>query len=274
MRIFISVDIEGVAGVATTDACVAGRHGYDDACRWMTAEVCAAIEGARSAGGTEFIVADSHARADNLILDQLPDDIEVIRSWPRPLAMMQGVESGCERAFCVGYHTGAHETRGILAHTFRGLQISEVEVNGSPVSELTFNALLAAEHGVPVTLVTGDKATCDHAEAELGKIVTAAVKTDHGRLSAQTLTPRAACRLISEQATEAVRMPLPEPASFKAPLAVKIVFKHHWTAELISYLPFVERLGPYQVAFEADKPSTASKIITVITSYSPLPPPV
>lgn len=55
----------------------------------MTDEVNAVIEAARAAGATEFLVSDSHGNGQNLLIEQLPDDVPTVRSWPRELGMMQ-----------------------------------------------------------------------------------------------------------------------------------------------------------------------------------------
>ncbi|MEM9840035.1 MAG: M55 family metallopeptidase [Pseudomonadota bacterium] len=272
MRIFISADIEGIAGVATTSATVPGGHGYTDACRWMTQEVIAAVEGAKAAGATSFVIADGHGGADNLLLDALPDDVEVVRSWPRPLAMMQGIDSSFDAAFFIGYHTGGHHTDGVLAHTFRGLQIASVQVNGKPASELTVNAMIAHEFGVPVALVTGDHATCQHADEELNGVVRVAVKTECGRYSAQTLMPAEAQKRIKAAAQEAVSRLPEKPRAGAVACSVHVTFKHHWNAELLSFLPFAERTGPYSIAFEVKSASEAAGVFKFITSYQPLPP--
>ncbi|MEM6649452.1 MAG: M55 family metallopeptidase [Pseudomonadota bacterium] len=275
MRIFISIDIEGVAGVTGTSHTVPGGHGYTQACQWMTAEVAAAVEGARAAGATDFIIADGHGGADNLDLDALPSDVEIVRSWPRPMAMMQGVDENCDIAFCLGYHTGGHEVDGVLSHTFRGMQISYVKINDQMASELTVNAAIAGHYGVPVLLVSGDKATCHHAETLLGThIATAQVKKEYSRLSARTLTPSAACRLIQQKAEQAIKNRSDDDFRLSGPLHIQMGLKHHWTAELLSYLPFITRISAYEIEFEAKDIIEATSIFHFITSYTPLPPSV
>ncbi|MEM1381764.1 MAG: M55 family metallopeptidase [Pseudomonadota bacterium] len=274
MRVFISVDIEGIAGVASTAQTVPGGHGYEDARRWMTDEVNAAVAGAREAGATAFLVADGHGNALNLLYDRLPTDVQVVASWPRPLSMMQGVDEGWDHAFMIGYHTGGHHQAGVLAHTFRGMQIASVTINGAPASELTFNAMVAAEYGVGVSLVTGDDPTCAHAAEIIPGVTTAAVKVDCGREAARTLLPQAACALITASAKEALQKSPPTPFSFEAPLSIEITFKHHWNAELLSYLPFITRKSAYGIAFSTQSASEAAAIFKFITSYQPLPPTV
>ena len=120
MRIFISADIEGIAGVVSREHQFPEGIEWQSARLWMTDSVAAAAEAAFEAGAIEVVVADSHGQGHNLLLDRLRPEIQVVRSHPRPLSMMQGVEAGrYEGCFFIGYHAGATNSGGILAHTFR-----------------------------------------------------------------------------------------------------------------------------------------------------------
>jgi D-amino peptidase len=273
MKLLISADIEGIAGVTDPIDTVPGRAGYPQACAWMTREVAAACRGALRAGAAGIIVADSHGNAKNLLLDELPEEVEIVRSWPRPLSMMQGIEEGCTHVMMLGYHTGATSASGVLAHSFSGLQIASVTVNGAEMSELQVNAAVAAHYGAVITLVTGDEATCDHARTVLGDgVPIVAVKRDHGRLSATTMTPAAACKAIEAAAFASLTEGNSVPAvRVEGPLAVTMRFKHHWTAELLSYLPFVERAGAYEVRFACADIVELVKMLKFVTMYKPLP---
>ncbi|MGJ3231090.1 MAG: M55 family metallopeptidase [Oceanicaulis sp.] len=271
MRLFISADIEGVAGVADTCQTTPGAHGYDRAAAWMTGEVRAACEGAFRGGASHILVADSHGSAVNIDPDGLPDGVELISSWPRPLSMMQGVETGFDAVFLLGYHAGAHLKDGVLAHTFRGMQISQVRLNGEPADEMRVNAAAAGAYGAPVLLVTGDDVICAEARRLLGEDVsTVAVKTALGRLSARSLSPAKARAAISE-AAEAAMSRTRTPYRIEGPIEVEIDFKHHWTAELLSYLPMFERLSAYTVRFTAADAPAAIAVFKFITTYRPLP---
>lgn len=273
MKLLISADIEGVAGVTDPIDTVPGKSGYPKACEWMTREVAAACRGAMRAGFEEIVIADGHANAKNLVLDDLPESVEVVRSWPRPLSMMQGIEEGCSHTIMLGYHTGATSAHGVLAHSFSGLQIASVTVNGTEMSELQVNAAVAAHFGAEIALVTGDEATCEHARQTLGAAVpTVAVKRDHGRLSATTITPAAACKAIEAAAYDALSQGMAVGVKkLELPLSVTVRFKHQWTAELLAYLPFVERLDAYEIGFESADIVELVKFLKFVTMYKPLP---
>ncbi|MEM9288058.1 MAG: M55 family metallopeptidase [Pseudomonadota bacterium] len=269
MRIYISADIEGVAGVVTPMQTVTDGKEWARACRWMTGEVCAAIEGATAAGAAEFVISDSHGSGQNLILDDLPDAVAVVRSWPRPLGMMQGVEYGrFDAAFLIGYHTGAHHPSGVLAHTMSGLQIHSVRLNGQLCSETMLSAAIGGHFGVPVALATGDDAYGAHVAELLPGAHYAEVKTAHGRFSARTKTPAEACNIIRQAAQDALERPLPAPFAVATPVTLEVTFQKHIPAELLAYLPIFERTDAHTVKATAPDIVAVSKMVKFITMVS------
>lgn len=206
MRIYISVDIEGVAGVVHPDQTRRGAHGYDEARAWMTAEANAAALGAFEAGATEVLINDSHGDMRNLILERLDPRVQVLSGNLKQFSMAQGVESGrFELAMFVGYHAGMGTQNAILDHTYRSSAVSSVRVNGRELNEAGLNALVAGQAGTPVGLVTGDEVTCRQCEAVLGDVDTVVVKWAHGRMAATSLHPQMACERIREGAARVVR---------------------------------------------------------------------
>jgi D-amino peptidase len=156
MRVYVSADLEGVAGVVSPQQTRVEGFEFALARRWMTHEVVAACEAARAAGAVEVIVSDSHGTGQNLLLDELPAYVRVARNWPRPLGMMQGIEVGAYAgAILLGHHAGAHHDRGVLAHTLHSRMIQSLALNGRPASEIVLAAATAGHYGVPVVLVTG-----------------------------------------------------------------------------------------------------------------------
>lgn len=154
-RVFISVDMEGVAGVATLDQIVRGGHGYARAQEMMTQEANAAIRGAFAGGADEVVVNDSHGTMDNLLHDRLDPRARLVFGAPRASCMVQGITREDTVAVFVGYHAaaGAH---GVLAHTFSS-GFTQLRVNGQPMSEAEVNGLFAGSLGVPVGVLTGDE---------------------------------------------------------------------------------------------------------------------
>src|SRR5687768_15222956 len=117
MKIYISADMEGVVGVVTNEQLGPQGFEYTRFREFMTQEVNAAIEGALAAGATEIVISDSHGNGQNLLIEKLPRNVLIVRAWPRPLMMMQGIDETFAGVIFVGYHTGTHDPKGVRAHT-------------------------------------------------------------------------------------------------------------------------------------------------------------
>ncbi|MBS0363527.1 MAG: M55 family metallopeptidase [Proteobacteria bacterium] len=270
LRIFISVDMEGVTGVVMPNQLTPTGNEYERYRLIMTNEVNAAITGARKAGATEFVIADGHGNFQNLLLDSLPKDAKVVRGEPRPLIMMDGVQDGTfDGAMFIGYHASSVSLAGVRAHSFSSAAISELKVNGVPVSEGYWNAAVAGDFNVPVILATGD----DVAVAELKPVAKSAelvaVKKALGFHAAETLTPAAANELIEAASERAVRnLPADKPFRIKGPVTVDLTFHFYQPAELLTWLPSVQRTGARSVRFTSGNMVDATRFLAFISSYN------
>ncbi|MEM9255163.1 MAG: M55 family metallopeptidase [Pseudomonadota bacterium] len=269
MHIYISADIEGVAGVVSPAQTVASGFEYERARQWMTSEVVAACEGAMAGGATSVTVSDSHGNGQNLLIDQFPETVRIVRNWPRPLGMMEGVEQpDTAGAFLVGYHTGAHHADGVLAHTISGRLIAGLRINGEASTETEFSAAMAAHFGVPVLLATGDDRFVSHAKECLTPgAVTVSTKRATGRYSADSSTPAASCAAIRHAAEEAVlRLPLEPEKPLAGPIDLEIQFQRHLPAELLAFLPGFERRGATALAITVQDIPAASRVLAFISA--------
>lgn len=272
MRLYICADIEGVAGVVDIDQLQPSGSGHAEARGLMTREVLAAIEGARAAGAGEIVVSDSHGNGRNLLIDQMPEDVALVQGWPRPLVMMQGIERGrFDGMFFIGHHAGAASVGGVLAHTLSGRLIAEVSVNGESWSETDLNAAIAGHFGVPVLLATGDSAYTAHVNSRLPETATVNTKEAFGASSARSLCGGASCARIRAAAEQAVRkraamQPPPAPGG---PLDVVLTLKRRQAAELLGYLPSVERVSAHAVRFGSDDVLTLNAMLYFMTAYDP-----
>jgi len=268
-RLFISVDMEGIAGVVTGEQLGPGGFEYERFRRFMTEEVLAVIRGARAAGVTEFLVADAHGNGQNLLIDLLPADVQVIRSWPRPLGMMEGIDSTFDAAVFVGYHAGTTNPAGVRAHTFSSARLTDVRLNGRSVPEGGVNAAIAGHFGVPVILVTGDDAAVAEVRSVVGDIEGAIVKWAVSFHSARTLTPQAATALIEERTRSAVtRAGGMRPYVLQGPVTLEVRFKHYQPAQLLALLPGVERPDAHAIRYVGPDIIAISRFLTVINNYS------
>lgn len=270
LKVYISVDMEGVAGVVTGDQLGPQGFEYERFREFMTNETLAAIEGARAGGATEFVVSDSHGNGESLLIERFPKDVTIVRAWPRPLAMMQGIDESFGAVLFIGYHASTVNPAGVRAHTFSSATLADVRVNGSSVTEAAFNAAIAGHFGVPVALISGDDAIAREATAALGPIETAVVKWTNGFHSARTMTPEASCNLIREKARAAVeRARSLRPYRVTEPLDLDIRFKNYRPAEVLSYLPVVSRTDAHAIRFRAKDMLEASRFMEFVTNYEP-----
>jgi D-amino peptidase len=266
-RLFISADMEGVTGVVTGDQLGPGNFEYERFRRFMTEEVLSVITAARAAGVREILVADSHGNGENLLLELLPPDVQVVRSWPRPLGMMQGIDSTFDAAIFVGYHAGTTNPRGVRAHTFSSARLTDVRLNGRSVPEGGVNAAIAGYFGVPVILVTGDDAAVEEVRAVAGPMEGAVVKWNYGFHSARTLTPEAGRALIGERTAAALRAARPRPFVLRGPVTLDVTFKHYQPSQVLALLPMVERPDAHTIRYVGPDILAVSRFLQFINTY-------
>jgi D-amino peptidase len=270
MKIFISADMEGVAGVVTGEQLGPTGFEYQRFREFMTQEVAAACEAAFAAGATEIVVADAHGNGQNLLIEKLPKQVTVVRAWPRPLMMMQGVDESFAGAIFLGYHTGTTNTAGVRAHTISSARLTDIQLNGRSMPEAGINAAIAGHFNVPVIMVSGDDAAVAETQALVGDVEGAVVKWASGFHSARTLTPSVAQALIRDKVTRAVkRLRDFKPYKLQTPVRLDIRFKNYRPAEVLSYLPIVERTDAHAVRFQGRDMIEVSKFIEFVVYYEP-----
>ena len=270
MKIYISADMEGVAGVVTGEQLGPQGFEYSRFREFMTQEVNAAIEAALEAGATEIVVSDSHGNGQNLLIEKLPKNVTLVRAFPRPLMMMQGIDETFAGAIFLGYHTGTTNARGVRAHTMSSARLADVRLQGASVSEAGINAAIAGHFNVPVIMVSGDDAAVEETAALLGDVEGATVKWSYGFHSAKTLMPEAAQQLIREKVRKAVgRIKDFKPYKLKPPVRLDVRFKSYRPAEVLSYLSIVERTDAHSIKFTGKDMIEVSKFLEFILTYEP-----
>lgn len=270
MKIYISADMEGVVGVVTNEQL--GPQGFEYARfrEFMTNEVNAAIEAAFEAGATEIVVSDSHGNGQNLLIEKLPQNILLVRSWPRPLMMMQGIDETFAGAIFIGYHTATTNSQGVRAHTISSARLADVRLKGVSVSEAGLNAAIAGHFNVPVIMVSGDEAVVKETQALLGDVEGAIVKWASGFHSAKTLMPQASYQLIREKVKRAIgRIKDFKPHKLAAPIQLDVRFKNYRPSEVLSYLSIVERTDAHSIRFTGKDMMEVSKFLEFIMTYEP-----
>ena len=270
LKVYISVDMEGVAGVVTTDQLGPGGFEYERFRHFMTNETLAAVKAAKESGTTEIVVSDSHGNGESLLIDEFPKDMRIVRSWPRHGGMMAGLDSSFDAALFIGYHASTTNTRGVRAHTFSSAHLTRVSLNGNAVAEGEFNAAFAGALGVPVIFASGDDAAMEELKSRLGNIETAETKKNLSFHSAETLTPKASCERIGAGVKAALaRLHDFKPYAIKTPVTLEISFKNYMPAQMLSYLRSVQRVDSHTIRFVGRDMAEVSDFVDVVDGYSP-----
>jgi D-amino peptidase len=253
MKIFISSDMEGTAGVVDWSQCMPGEREYEHYRRLLQAEVNAAIDGAQLAGATSFLVNDSHSSMQNLLPDLLHGRAAYLSGRHKPLYMMQGLDASFDACFFVSYHGSMGAEPSVLSHTYNPLAIAEVVLNGTVVGESGINALVARAHQVPIVLVTGDATTAKEAARICPDVEAVVVKESVSRFAASSLHPDAACELIGDAAKRALQR-RHKPPVIDLPATLEVRFRNADLAAMATWLRGVERTGTSTVSMIDDDP--------------------
>ena len=270
LKVYISVDMEGIAGVVTADQLTPTGFEYEKAREFMTGEALAAVAGAREAGATQIVVSDSHGNGQNLLIDKFPPDVTIIRSWPRPLMMMEGIDSTFDAAVFIGYHASTTSAAGVRAHTISSAHLAAVELNGVAMPESGINAAIAGYFGVPIVAISGDNVAVGEAQSLIGNMEGAVVKRAISFHAAATMTPEAAQQLVRQKVKAGIqRRASLKPYVVRAPVRLDITFKNYTPAEMLSFLPSVQRTASHAIRFEGKDILQVSRFLEFINTYNP-----
>lgn len=269
LKLYISCDMEGVVATMTGDHLGPGGFEYQAARRWQTQEVLAAIEAARESGVTEILISDSHGNGENLLVDMLPEDVMLVRSWPRPLSMMEGIDSTFDAAILLGYHASTLNRDGVRAHTISSGRLAGVWLNERPMPEAGISAAVAGFYGVPVIMISGDDAAVAEAQDVIGDIEGAVLKWNISFHAAKTIMPPAAYRLIGEKVRSALRrLDEFQPLVLSGPITVDVRFKNYRPSQVLAYLPIVERTDSHSIRYVGTDMVEVSRFLEFLTSYN------
>ena len=204
MKVWMSLDMEGVAGVVDWDQCRPGSASYALGCALLQDEVNAAIEGAIAGGATQVVLNDSHSRMANLDPRRIAGEAHYISGGHKPMYMMQGLDASFDAVFLVGYHGSISGKPSTLSHTYNPEVFTRAQVGGIDVGESGINALVAEHHRVPIAFVTGDVVTWEETEPFAPGAAHVVTKESITRGSAHSLHPTESCRLIRAGAEDAM----------------------------------------------------------------------
>jgi D-amino peptidase len=267
LKVFISVDMEGVSGVVTSDQTSAGGADYNRFRRLMTEETNAAIDGARDAGATEIVVNDSHGSMRNLLIEELHAPAQLISNNIKPLGMMQGIAESFDAVIFVGYHAKAGSPVGVLAHTGSGA-IADLRINGRSVGEGGMNIYAAGALGVPVVLVTGDQEAIAQARELVPNIEGVQVKEAISTTAARSLRPEEARGRIQIGVRSALqRLSEFKPVKLSAPYTFEVKFSQTVLADVAEQIPTVKRVDPHTVRYQTDDYLQGYRLLRVLYRY-------
>jgi D-amino peptidase len=271
MRVLISVDMEGAAGVVDGEDVQPGQGAYEHNRGLLTAEANAAVGGVYAHDpGAQVLVTEAHGPFRNLVPEQLDRRAELLRGKPKPDGMLAGLADGVDAALFIGYHGKAGTERSVLAHTIHGGVVADVRCDGRSLGELGLNATLAAHRGVPAVLVSGDDSVAAEAAEVAPRMHTVVVKRALGARAAALLHPEEACERI-EQAVpraladrEAIAGAM-ESLRFDGPVLLEVeVLKPHMTERAL-LVPGVERADGCTLRYRAPDFPTAYQVTQLIT---------
>jgi D-amino peptidase len=254
MRVYISVDMEGVAGVVHVDQTRRGTGtDFGLARELMTQEANAAALGAFDGGAREVLINDSHGDMRNLLLEKLDPRAQILSGSLKRFSMVEGIHDGrWDVAMFVGYHASAGTPGAILDHTYRSAVVRSISVNGRAMNEASLNALVAGAAGTPVGLVAGDEAACRQCKELLGEVETVPVKWAVGRYAARSLHPQEARKRIREAAVKVVQQPSRfKPFSMPAPYVLEVGVHNAGMADAAAIMPGVERVDGTTLRYKA-----------------------
>ena len=250
MKIFISADIEGVAGVVSKLQALAGERDFESGRRLMTLEVNAAVDGAYRGGASEVVVCDAHADMQNLLPEELDARARLVRGAIRESLQMEGIDGSFAGVFVTGAHAAAGTQRGVLDHTWVSSSVFDISLEGTVLNETVLNAYVAGYHGVPVLLVSGDDVTIEQSEPFLSGVMGVRVKRGISRYAAESLHPTVARERIREAAQEAVRGASGvRPLQVPDPLTMDITFLRTDMADAAALVPGVLRTAARSIRY-------------------------
>jgi D-amino peptidase len=259
MRVYLSVDMEGIAGVNHPGPTGSGHARYPAAVDLMVGETNAAIEGALTAGATDILVNDSHGGMHNLLPERI-DPVARLLQGQKAWSMVEGAgpDGGFDVALFVGYHARAGHARGTIAHSY-SLAPVETRLNGRPTGEYGLNAMILGAWGVPVGLVAGDDALAEEVADWLPWAERVVVKTAVGGNAAASFHPSVAAELIrsgAERAVSAAAAGRLELLRVGPPVVIEVDYGRGVEADYAAIVPGAERFGDRGVRYASDDPAT------------------
>lgn len=276
MKIFISVDMEGMAGITAPfqekEEIPSFRRALHNQIQWIIDGI---RQSARDAQVEEITIADSHGSGTNLSYDELSamdPRISLVSGSPRKHYMMSCLDSTYDVVFLAGYHAGPGEPFANMDHSFSGKAVAQLKLNGRYMNESTANAALAGEYGVPVGLVIGDSGLAHQlTEQKMLPWVTFVTTKESLSRYAAKFVPQ---KQLRQNTIDAVKMVLESDLKsiplyqLETPICLAIDFKSTAMAEMVAQLPYTTRVNGTEVSIECKDMTEAECAISAITGLA------
>jgi D-amino peptidase len=267
MKAFISVDMEGMPYIVIPGHLNLKGSLYAEARKIATKVTLTVAEELNKNSFDRVVVADSHGPMVNLFVDDLPEYVEIVRGYPRPLSMIAGIE-GCDAALFLGYHAKFGTAKSTFDHTYSGRSFRRLEINGVEVSEFLLNAYAAGDLNVPIILVAGEAQLLeDDVKRYTPWAEIVALKHSLSRVSAISASMTKIEKELQEATKNAVtkfKQKSVKPLITKKPVKVQATFSTTHFADAAELLSFVKRIDGLTVTYEAKNVSEAYKTFELL----------
>ena len=256
MKVYVCTDLEGVAGIVSTDEqCVATGKYYEQAKRWLTAEINAAVEGMFEEGVTDALILDGHGPGA-ISYEDLHPKATLLHGRPTsPREWRNAVVNEYDVAMMIGQHAMAGTRDGVLNHTQNSRTVEYYKLNGTPIGEIAQFALHCGAMGIPMIFLSGDEAACREVRELIPAVTAVSVKRGLSRFSAISLASAEAHRVIREGVREAIRnhreQPI-KPVVWKGPFVLEKRFFHSEVGDAYDGNPIATRLDAKTVRLTGD----------------------
>jgi len=268
MKAFISLDLEGLPYIVSREHLFVKGALYSEARRVATEVVKVTVEALHENGFDEIVVADSHGPMVNILPEEMPEYVELVRGFPRPLSMV-AFAKGSDAAVFLGYHAKAGTGYATFDHTYSGASVDKLEINGVEVSEFLLNSYLLGSWGIPVILVGGDRRLIETDVKEFAPWAFGVpFKESPSRYAAKSPGMdriKAMLRNGVVEAVERLKKGEARPLLTEEPVNVRLRFLRSDMADTAELLPFVKRIDGKTVEFEVRTVEEAYKVFELLT---------
>jgi len=271
MKAFISVDLEGMPYVVILGQLNIKGSLYEEARKIATEITLIVAEELHKNGFETIIIADSHGPMVNLLIDDLPEYVEIVRGSLRPTSMVAGSE-GCDVALFLGYHSKFGTVNSTFDHTYSGGSVHKLEINGVEVSEYLLNSYTVGDLGIPIIFMAGDKQLIeDDVKTLTPWVESVALKESISRLSAKSPSMKVIEKDLRSAVNKAVinvNENKVKPLVTNKPIKVKLTLRDTQQTDAITYLPFITRLDALTVEFTSSNMVEAYKTFQALMFIS------